>query len=207
LVVASKVLEDVLPGARKAGGQAVTFTREEILPTAAQAAGDTAQRVRDDVLPRVAEAASHTPDVLSDLLGMARERVEDALDKAQPVAADALEYGRHRASDAAIFGRHRASDVASGARKAAGAGGSAVSSAGRGVSGAVGTAVGASVNFTKETAGLFFWLGTLSGLVLLVFVPDRDRQAEIWNNTRQVLNEVREMWHDLQGSGQEASAE
>jgi hypothetical protein len=131
---------------------------------------------------------------------MARDRVEDALDKAQPVAADALEYGRHRASDAATFGRHRASDVASGARKAGSAGGGAVSAAGRGVSGAVGTAVGASVNFTKETTGLFFWLSTLGGLVLLVFVPEKERQAEIWNNTRQVLNEVREMWNDLQGS-------
>lgn len=200
LAVVAKVLNDVVPQARKAGGQAVTFTREEIIPTAAHTAGDAAQRVRDDVLPKVAEVASQTPDVLSDLLTMARERVEDALDKAQPVAADALEYGRHRASEAATFGRHRASDVAGGARKAGAAGGSAVSAAGRGVSGAVGTAVGAGVSFTKETTGLFFWLATLGGLVVLVFVPDRERQAEIWNNTRQVLNEIREMWHDLQGS-------
>jgi hypothetical protein len=211
LAVAAKVLDDVLPQARKAGGKAVTYTREEIIPTATQTAGDAAHRVRDDVLPRMADMASQTPDVLSDLLSMARERVEDALDKAQPVAADAMEYGRHRASDAAIFGRHRAAeaaifgrhraaDVASGARKAGAAGGSAAAAAGRGVSGAVGTAVGASVSFTKETTGLFFWLSTLGGLVLLVFVPDKERQAEIWHNTRQVLNEVREMWHDLQGS-------
>jgi hypothetical protein len=64
----------------------------------------------------------------------------------------------------------------------------------------VGTAVGASVSFAKETTGLLFWLSTLGGLVLLVFIPDRERQAEIWNNTRQVLNEVREMWNDMQGS-------
>ena len=216
--VITKVIEDVMPQARKAGEQAVSFTRDEVIPTAAQAAGDTAQRVREDVLPKVAEVASQTPDVLSDLLGMARDRAQEALDKAQPVASDALEFSRHRAREAAEFslhrardaadlGRHGAGNVAAGARNVGSAAGGAVSSAGRGVGGAVNTAVGATVSLTKETTGLLFWLGTLGGLVLLIFVPDRERQAEIWNNTRQLLNEIREMWRDLQGTEVEVQEE
>lgn len=199
LAAASKLLDEVFPVVRQTGDKAVEMAREGVIPAASQAA----QTVREDVLPRVGDVASQAPDVLSDLLKMARARAEEALENAQPFATDALETGRTRMGDAATFSAHRATEAASGVRNVGagvgGAVGGAVSAVGQGVTGAVGGAVGATVSLTKETTGLLFWLGTLGGLILLVFIPDREKQAEMWNGTLQLLNEVREMWKDLQG--------
>lgn len=188
MTVMSKVVEEILPGAKKMGGTAFRTAREDVMPAAAQTAGDTVQRMREDVLPRVGVVAGQAPSVLSDALGVALNKVEEAMDKAQPVASDALE-----------FSLHRAHDVASGVRGAGSGVGGALSTAGHGVTGAVGGAVGATAYVTKETTGILFWLSMLGGLLLLVFVPDRDKQREIWHNLFQFMGEIREMWDDLQG--------
>lgn len=198
--VVDKILQDFLPEAKKAGGKAVQSAREDVIPAAAQTAGDAAQRVREDVLPKVSEAASQAPDLLADLLKTAREKVEQALDTVGPVAADALDIGKSRASDAAEFGKHRAQNVAGNVRDTRDGVSGALSNAGKGVGNAVGGAVSATTYATRETTGVLFWLAMLGGMILLIFVPERDKQSEIWNNITQFLGEVREMWRDLQGS-------
>ena len=180
MTIANKVVSDVLPGVKVFGDQAMHTARE-------------------DVLPKARDAASQAPDVLSDVLKSAMNKVDDAIHAAQPVAADAFEFSRHRAAEAAEFGRHRAHDVASSVRGAGSGVGGAVSSAGRGVTGAVGSAVGATASATKETTGILFWASMLGGLILLAFVPEKEKQKEIWNNTFQFLGEIKEMWTDLQG--------
>lgn len=199
MAVMAKVVEEMLPGAKKAGGTAFRAARDEVIPTAAHTAGDAVERVRDDVLPKVGDIAGQAPDVLSSALRMAINKVEGAMGKAQPVASDAIEYGRHRAREAAEFSLHRAQDVTSGVRGAGSGVGGALSTAGHGVTDAVGTAVGATAHATKETTSILFWLSMLGGLIMLVFVPDREKQREIWNNMFQFMGEIREMWDDLQG--------
>ncbi len=206
MAVLDKVLQDILPEAKKAGGKAVKSAREDVIPAAAQTAGDAAQRVREDVLPRVSDAASQAPDLLADLLKVAREKVEQALDTVGPVAADALDMGKSRASDAAEFGKHRAQNVAGSVRDTRDGVGGALSNAGKGVGNAVGGAVSATTYATRETTGVLFWLAMLGGMILLIFIPERDKQSEIWNNITQFLGEVREMWHDLQGSDYQLEA-
>jgi hypothetical protein len=217
----AKLVDEILPEARKAGDRAVKTAREEVIPAVADTAGDVAQRVREDVLPRVGEAAEKTPDMLSDLLKMARERADEVLERAQPVASDAAEFTKNRAEDLAEFSKHRAEDVAeamrgskngisdavSGAKDTASSVGSGItggiSSAGKGVKSAVGGAVNTTTRTTKEAGAIAFWLAALGALILLVFVPDRDKQQEMWNSVRQFLGEVREMWRDLQGEDYE----
>ena len=223
--VAHRVIEDVLPEVKKMGGKAVKTARQDVMPAAERFAGKAAGVVREDVLPKVGEVAAQTPDALGALLGVAREKAEAAMDKAGPLASDAAEYGRHRLSDFATFTRHRAGDVASGlgagrdglggmasgVASSVGQGvGGAFSTVGRGVGGAVGgaasavghgtrAAVGATTYATRESVGILFWLAALGGLILLVFVSDKERQKEIVNGALQFFNEVREMWTDLRG--------
>jgi hypothetical protein len=52
---------------------------------------------------------------------------------------------------------------------------------------------------TKESSGLLFWLAMLGGLILFVFVPDKDRQGAMWQTVRQLLGELQQMWGDFQG--------
>jgi len=51
---------------------------------------------------------------------------------------------------------------------------------------------------TKESSGLLFWLAMLGGLILFVFVPDKERQTEMWQTVRQLLGELQQMWGDFQ---------
>lgn len=210
LAILDKIIQDILPEAKKTGAKAIKKAQEDVIPTAASAAGDAAQKVREQVLPRVGEAAAQTPGMLNDVLQMARDKVAEAMDKAAPVMSDAAETGkqkagdmaefsRHRAGDMAEFGRHRADDVASGLRKGKPGVTKNVSAAGKGVGGAVGGALSATTHATREFTGILFWLSMLGALILLVFVPEREKQQEFWNNTRMFLGEVREMWRDLQG--------
>jgi len=192
MAVLERVMQDVLPQASKMGKQAVTMAREDVIPAAAETAGEAAKKVRKDVLPRVGDAASHTPDMLADLLQMARERASEAIDKAQPVVAGAAGKGVHAAAGGVGV-------LASGLNRGGKGAGGAVTSARRGVTGAVGGAVDATTYVTRETTGILFWLSMLGGLILLVFMPEREKQEELWNNFRQFLGEVREMWRDLQG--------
>ncbi|MEO8288765.1 MAG: hypothetical protein ABI670_20285 [Chloroflexota bacterium] len=217
LAVLTKVVDEVLPEAKKMGGRAVDTAREDVIPAVADTAGAAATRLREDVLPKVGEAAENAPDVLADLLGMARERVDGLLERAQPVAADAVEYGKHRASDMADGlrdGRHGIGGVISsaggsltGAVSSVGDGVTgALSSAGSGVKGAVGDAVDLTTHATRQLTAIMFWLSMLGGLILLIFVPDRDKQKEMWNGVRGFLGEVREMWRDLQGEDYQLEA-
>ena len=183
LAFAARVVEDVVPTAKKTGTRVARTAREDVIPAAAQTAGEAAQRVREDVLPRVGEAAAQTPD----LMRAALHKVEDAIGRVQPLASDAF-----------LFSRHRAEDVASGVKGRSDGMGGAVRSAGRGVTGAVGSAVGATTSAARETSGLVFWLSMLAGLILMVWVPDRDKQKEIMDNVFQFVGELREMWTDLQ---------
>jgi hypothetical protein len=199
LAVLEKMVQDILPEARKAGNRAATIAKEDVIPGATKTAGDAAQRVREDVLPWVGDAAAKAPDMLSDLLALARERASDAMDKATPAVSDAATFGRHRAADAATFGRHRAADVAGAVQGNKKSVSKKASSAKEGVTGAVGSVVGATTYTARETTGIIWWLSMLGALILLIFVPERDKQEEFWNNLRQFLGEVREMWRDLQG--------
>jgi len=243
LAILHKVMDELLPEARKAGGRAAKVAREDMIPAAAHTASEAAHTVREDVLPKVGDAAAHTGDVLGDLLKMARERADDMLNKSQPAASEALSKGkkrvsdstqaakgrasdaaefarhrasdaatfalhrasdasgfaRHRASDAATFAKHRADDVAGGVRGGASNVTGALSTAGHGVKGAVGTTAHATAHVTRDLTGILFWLSMLGGVILLVFVPDRDKQKEMWNGALQFLGELREMWRDLQG--------
>jgi Sec-independent protein translocase protein TatA len=193
MAVLQRVLEDVLPEAKKVGSKAVSKAREDVIPAAAGTAGEAVHRVREDVLPRVGEAAAQTPGMLADILDMARERVSEAIDKAQPVVAGAAGSAASAASAAA----GAATGAAHGGKRGVTG---AVSSARKGVSGAVGGAVDATTYAARETTRILFWLSMLGAVILLVFVPDRERQEELWNNIRQFLGEVREMWRDLQGT-------
>ena len=80
----------------------------------------------------------------------------------------------------------------------------AISAAGR----KAGDAVGATVDTTKYVTGgkrrFLFWLSMLSGLVLLIFVPDPDKQKEIWNNVQGFFGELRSMFGDIGDPGAEA---
>jgi hypothetical protein len=141
------------------------------------------------------------------MLKMARDRVEDLLHAAEPVASDALDAAKNgmgsaadRAGDAAVYAKHRAEDLAGGLRQGKGNVTGAVSSVGTGVRGAVGGAVDATAHATREMTGILFWLSMLGGLILLVFIPNREKQQELWNGTTQFLSELREMWRDLQGT-------
>src|SRR5205807_3272939 len=95
MAILDKMVQDILPEARKAGAKAVKMTQEEVLPAATSTAGGAAQRVREDVLPKVGEAASQAPAMLTDVLQMARDKVAEAMDKASPVMADAATFGKH----------------------------------------------------------------------------------------------------------------
>jgi hypothetical protein len=61
------------------------------------------------------------------------------------------------------------------------------------------TAASATGHAARESVGILFWLAALGGLILMVFVSDKERQKEIVNGILQFFNEVREMWTDLQG--------
>jgi hypothetical protein len=207
VAIMHKAMDELLPDAKKAGKRAATTAREEVIPAAAHGIGQAAQKVQDDVLPKVGELASQAPDVVGDMLKMARDRVDDLLHAAEPVASDALDAAKKgmgsaadRAGDAAVYAKHRAEDLAGGLRQGKGNVTGAVSSVGTGVRGAVGGAVDATAHATREMTGILFWLSMLGGLILLVFIPNREKQQELWNGTTQFLSELREMWRDLQGT-------
>ncbi len=207
VAVLHKAMEEVLPEAKKAGKRAATTARKEVIPAAAQGIGQAAHKVQDDVLPKVGELASQAPDVVGEMLKMARGRVEELLHAAEPVASDALDAAKNgmgsaadRAGDAAVYAKHRAEDLAGGLRQGKGNVTGAVSGVGSGVKGAVGGAVDATAHATREMTGILFWLSMLGGLILLVFIPNREKQQELWNGTTQFLSELREMWRDLHGT-------
>ena len=185
VAIAAKIVDELLPEARDISVKTARKAREDVIPAAADTAGQAAQKVREDILPKVTDAAAQTPDMLGDLLQMARDRANDAFEKAQPVASDTANKASEAAGKAAEAAKARAKELQK-----------APKGKSRGV---VGSAVDATAYVTRETTGILFWLAALVGVILLVFVPERDKQEELWNNVRQFLGEVREMWRDLQG--------
>jgi hypothetical protein len=195
LAIGAKVVEELLPEAKTLGSKAASKAREEVIPAAADTAGQAAARVKEEVLPKVGEVAAQTPSMLGDLLEMAREKVGEALDRSQPVASEAVDA----AGKAAETAKARAKDLSKASKEVAKASKGKSKGVTGAVSGAVGGAVDATTYVARETTGILFWLAALGAVILLVFVPDRDKQEEMWNNVRQFLGEVREMWRDLQG--------
>jgi hypothetical protein len=185
VAVAQRLVENVLPELKKTGAKVATTAREEVIPAAADTAGEAAKRVRKDVLPKVTGAAARTPEVLSDTLQEALDRVERAFERAQPMVEKVEKVGK----------------------KKAGAVGGRIEGARRGVTGTVGSAVDATTYVTRETTGILLWLSVLGSIILLVFVPDKERQKEILNNILQFFSELREMWRDLQGIDYDYEAE
>ena len=122
---------------------------------------------------------------------------------AQQARQNGLGSAADRAGEAATDAKHRAEDLAGGLRQGKGNVTGAVSGVGSGVKGAVGGAVDATAHATREMTGILFWLSMLGGLILLVFIPNREKQQELWNGTTQFLSELREMWRDLQGTALE----
>jgi hypothetical protein len=199
LAILAKVVDEIVPQARKAGTSALSTAREDVLPAVQQRAGEAAEVLREDVLPRVGETAAQAPEMLADLLQTARAKASVALEKAGPVAEDAMVFGAHRAQDAVELARKRADDVAHAANKGRSGVTGAVAAVGTGVKSAAVNTVDTTTYVTRQTFGILFWLAALGALVMLVFVPDKDRQKEIMDNVRQFAGEVREMWHDIQG--------
>jgi hypothetical protein len=200
LAIIAKIVDELIPQAKKAGASALETAREDVLPAAQQRAEEAAQVLREDVLPRVGETAAQTPEKLADLLNVARDRVSDAIDRAAPVAEDAATFGAHRAQDAIELARKRADDIGKAARNGRTGVTGAVAAVGTGVKTAAVNTVDTTTYVTRQSFGILFWLAALGAIIMLVFVPDKDKQKEIMDNVRQFAGEVREMWRDLQGS-------
>jgi len=200
MAILAKVVDEVLPGARKMGESALTTAREDVLPAAQHRAEEAAHILKEDVLPRVGETAAQAPELLSDLLTTAREKAASAIERAAPVAEDAMVYGAHRAQDAVELARKRADDLAGAARNGRSGVTGAVAAVGTGVKTAAINTVDTTTYVTRQSFSILFWLAALGAVILLVFVPDKDKQKEIMESVRQFTGEVREMWHDVKGS-------
>ena len=109
-------------------------------------------------------------------------------------------FGAHRAQDAIELARKRADDVAEAARHGRSSVTGAVAAVGEGVKHAAVATVDTTAYVTRQSFGILFWLALLGGIVMLVFFPDKDKQKELMDSVRQFTGEVREMWHDMQGS-------
>ncbi|HUS14683.1 MAG TPA: hypothetical protein VM536_06650, partial [Chloroflexia bacterium] len=185
-----RMLNDLLPGAKKGGQQVADTVQNDTLPWLRHRAGEVRDRVRDDVAPRVRDVASEVPGL-----------VRDAVDTAGPVVGDTLSSAAGAVGDAVARVRPKVGDAVEGGRDAVRSGSSGVSGAISNVGRKAGDAAGAAVDTTKyvtgETSRIVFWLSMLSGMILMVFVPDADKQKEIWNNMQEFFGELRGMWGDI----------
>jgi hypothetical protein len=199
--ILNRVLSDVVPGAKKAGARVAETAREDTFPWLRHRAGEVRDRVRDDVAPRVRDFASDAPDRMRDAVDSARPVVADTLSSVGETVADTVARVRPRVGDAVEAGRDRASDALHSGRSGVGG---ALSTVGRKAGDAAGAAVGTTKYVTGESSRILFWLSMLSGLILLVFVPDREKQQELWNNVQEFLGELRSMWGDFNDDSIEA---
>ena len=203
---------DVIPAAGRAAGKAAGKVGEVASQTPGALSGllasarDQAEAALEKAGPVAGDAAEFSRHRLSDLIEYTRHRAHDL--------ADGLDGGRDGGGRvASTVGRG-----VGGAASAVGRGvGGAASSVGHGVTGAVSavghgvtgaasavghgarTAASATTYAARESVGILFWLGALGGLILMVFISDKERQKEIVNGILQFFNELREMWTDLQG--------
>jgi len=184
-----RVLNDALPGAKKAGERVADTARDDTFPWLRHRAGEVRDRVQHDVAPKVRDFADEAPG-----------RVRDAVDSARPVVADTLSS----VGDTVARLRPKAGEVL----QAGGSGvGGALSTVGRKAGNAAGAAVGTTKYVTGESSRILFWLSMLSGMILLVFVPDKQKQQELWGNMQEFFGELRSMWGDFNSDEFESEAD
>ncbi|MGI8586722.1 MAG: hypothetical protein ACR2M0_03425 [Chloroflexia bacterium] len=185
-----RLMGEVLPGAKKGGERVADTLRDDTFPWLRHRAGEARDRVRDDVAPKVRDAASAAPGT-----------IRDAVDTARPVVGDALSSAAGSVGDAMSHLRPAVGDAVDSGRDALHSGGSGIGGALGNVGQKAGDAVGATFDTTKyvtgETSRILFWLSILGGLILVVFVPDAEKQKEIWHNMQGFFGELRNMWGDF----------
>jgi hypothetical protein len=159
-------------------------------------AADTAQVVREEVAPRLRKMASEAPDRVRGAVDTARPAVVDAAQTAAEAARSAVDTGRDQVGAAVQEGGARLGDVADSVRDGVSTG---VVSAGRRANTVVRETRKTTGYLTKESSGLLFWLAMLGGLIVFTFVPDKERQAEMWRAVQQLMHELTQMWRDFQG--------
>ncbi len=187
--ILQRVLNDALPGAKKVGERVADTARDDTFPWLRHRAGEVRDRVQHDVAPKVRDFADEAPG-----------RVRDAVDSARPVVADTLSS----VGDTVARMRPKAGEVL----QASGSGvGGALSTVGRKAGDAAGAAVGTTKYVTGESSRILFWLSMLSGMILLVFVPDKQKQQELWGNVQEFLGELRSMWGDFNSDEFESEAD
>jgi hypothetical protein len=184
--VADRVKDDTFPFVRHRAADVAERVREDSVPFMRHRAATVVERVRDDVAPRLRKMAEDTPD-----------RVRDAVDTVVPVVGDATQTAADVARAAVDSSRERVGDMAGGVRDGVSGG---VLSVGRRANTVVRETKKTTGYVTKESSGLLFWLAALGSLILLVFIPDKERQAEIWRNIQQLMGELQQMWGDFQGN-------
>jgi hypothetical protein len=198
-------LKEILPNARKRGGEVADRVKDDTVPFVRHRAADVAGRVRGDTLPFVQHRAADLVErVREDLAPRLRKMAEDAPDRARDVAdtvgptvSDVASSAADVARGAVETGRERAEEVVGSVRE--GVGGS-ITNVSRRANTVVRETKKTTGYVTKESSGLLFWLAALGSLILLVFIPDKERQAEIWRGVRQVAGELQQMWSDFQGN-------
>lgn len=184
------LLSDVVPQAQKGGKQAGAVLRDQTAPWVRHRAGEARDFARDEVAPRVGDAFSNAPGAAKKAADTAGPVVSDTLSNAASMLSDALDKARPSLSKAADKAGSAVSDSGSGI-------GGAISTIGGKAGGAVGATVDTTKYLTAETSRILLWLSMLGSLVLLVFVPDRDKQREIWANVQGFLGELGDMWGDF----------
>ena len=191
--ILQRVLNDALPGAKKMGERVADTARDDTFPWLRHRAGEVRDRVQHDVAPKVRDFADEAPG-----------RVRGAVDSARPVVADTLSSVGETVGDAVSRMRPKAGEVL----QASGSGvGGALSTVGRKAGDAAGAAVGTTKYVTGESSRILFWLSMLSGMILLVFVPDKQKQQELWGNVQEFLGELRSMWGDFNSDEFESEAD
>ncbi len=221
LEVLDRVLSDVLPAAKKGSETVADRVKDDTLPFMRHRAADVAEQVRgrtfpfvrnratdvagvvrDDLAPRVRKLADDAPDRVREAVDTARPAVSDAAQQAGDAAQHAADRARAALEESGARLGHAADDVRDGV-------GSGVVSVRRRANTVVRETKKTTGYLTKESSGLLFWLAMLGGLILFVFVPDKDRQGEMWHGIRQLLGELQQMWGDFQSDdlAEDADAE
>jgi hypothetical protein len=190
--VAGRVKDDTLPFLRHRADDVAEQVRGRTFPFVRNRATDVAGVVRDDLAPRVRKLAEDAPDRVREALDTTRPAVSEAAAQAADAAAQAAERARAVVEDSGARLGQTADDVRGNV-------GSGVLSVRRRANTVVRETKKTTGYVTKESSGLLFWLAMLGGLILFVFVPDKDRQGAMWQTVRQLLGELQQMWGDFQG--------
>ena len=208
--MADRAKEDGLPFVRERAADAVERAQHQTMPFLRHRAADVIERLRDDALPfvrhRAADAAGLAREEVAPRVRQATEavtdRLSDAADAVRPavnglVADGAVAGATAHVGDAVQETVARVADAVDTVKEGVTAG---VVSVGH-RAGTVARQTGTTTRYlTRETTGIFLWLALLGGLILLVFVPDREKQAELWRTLQRLMTELRQMWTDFQGS-------